>query len=568
MKIKQILGIFCLLLFLVLFGLQIKKMQSSSKKKDTNTPQYESWEDLSEGEVVREENLIKIEKEGSYILKGTENGRIEVDAKDATIQLILDGFHLTATGGPALYIKNAKEVIITLQEGSENTIEDCNNYTNTFLEENINGTIFSKADLTFNGTGKITVKANYLDGIVSKDGLTFSNGDYDIHAVGDAIRGKDYVLIENGNYKIEALKDGIKATNMEDSLGDITIQSGIFKIATEEDGIQAESSLVIENGTFDINTQRKNSSDQEEVSAKGIKAKEKITIQNGEFSFNTLEDAIHSNKEVLIENIKATIFSLDDGIHADETITIQNGEIQIKESYEGIEGKDILINGGNIFIIAKDDGINATSKKDSSSFGDRKQMPFKNDNATLTINGGFIEVDASGDGLDANGSIYINEGIILINGPTDNGNGALDYDQELIIKGGTLLASGSSGMMQSASASSTQNTVSIIFDKTLEKEQWIYIESDGKEVIAFRPSKDFRSLVVSMPDLKKGNTYRIYTGGSYSKESDTSLYQNGVYTKGTLYKEFTINTTITNIGGENKVGTHPKDPMQAPPFRR
>ncbi len=516
---------------------------------------------------------LTIKNGGVYTLKGTiPNGQIYIDTKDS-VKLILNNVDITNKTGPAIMIENAKQVYIELASDSVNHLTDGDNYT-VDLDGEPNATIFSKDDLILDGSGKLVVSANYQDGIASKDNLKIIDGIYEIEAVDDAIRGKDSLVIINGNFDINSLGDGLKATNSSDNkLGYILIENGEFNIVATNDGIQAETDLVINNGNFNIKTgggsvnsssenvnwgkwgnpYKKNDSvkNDDSGSAKGLKAINNIVINNGQFIIDSSDDSIHSNEYVGISNGNFIINSGDDGVHADNELIIDGGDINIQKSYEGLEAESITINDGIINLASSDDGINAAGGNDASSMNNRPGMNnFEgNGNSKIQINGGNIFVDASGDGIDANGSIYMTGGTVIVNGPTDSGNGAIDYDREFKITGGTFIASGSSGMAQGLSNSSTQNSVMINFSKNINTDELISIfDSNGTEVITYKANKRYQNLVISTPNLKLNETYTIYTGGNSTSEEFNGLYSNGGYKNGSKYTTFITNSTITNVG--------------------
>ena len=84
----------------------------------------------------------------------------------------------------------------------------------------------------------------------------------------------------------------------------------------------------------------------------------------------------------------------------------------------------------------------------------------------LSIVGGYVYVNALGDGLDSNGSISMTGGTVLVSGPINNNNAPLDYDQSFEISGGLLIATGSSGMALATSEQSTQNAVIMSYPET------------------------------------------------------------------------------------------------------
>ena len=178
---------------------------------------------------------------GSYDLSG-EYESITVNTNEE-VTLNLDGVEITNSNGPGINVVEADSVTITLS--------GINKITSTTTED-LDGAIYSKADLVFSGTGSLEVKSNY-DGIISKDTLTIKNGTYTINSDDDGIRGKDSVEISDGTFTINAGGDGIKLTNEDDEkLGYISIAAGNYNITAKNDGIKAITNLTIDGGNFDI----------------------------------------------------------------------------------------------------------------------------------------------------------------------------------------------------------------------------------------------------------------------------------------------------------------------------
>lgn len=331
----------------------------------------------------------------------------------------------------------------------------------------------------------------------------------------------------------------------------------------------------------------------DDTSAKGIKAGVNVNIDGGTFTLDTADDAIHSNGSLVINDGTFVIASGDDGLHADSTLEINAGDIQITESYEGIESAVVTINDGDINIISSDDGLNVAGGNDGSGIGGRPgpggefgpgqgdrpepggepgqgrgprpegepgqgpgfdlgdmfgqgggpgQDGF-NDSGDyyLYINGGAIVIDAGGDGIDANGAIEMTDGLVIVNGPTERMNGALDYDASFNLTGGFLVAAGSSGMAQAPGQTSTQPSVLINFDATQAAGTLVHIQSeDGPTILTFAPSKAFQSIAFSSAELTEGTTYQVYLGGSATGTGTDGLYQDATYTGGATYTEFTI----------------------------
>lgn len=528
--------------------------------------------------VVVENNKITISSAGTYGISGTlKDGQIIVDAGDEdNVKLVLNGANISCSNSSPIYIKNVKNAYLILADGSENVVTDGENYV--FEDETTdepNATIFSKDDLFISGTGKLTVNSNYNNAITSKDDLEIGEATIDITSVADGLRGKDSITISSGNININATGDGMKSNNSEDAeKGYVLIKDGTINITSGEDGIQAETSATIIGGDLTINSGggSENSSKSSSTwgswgkpmdfgsnttataddtpSAKAIKGSVLVKIDGGNINIDSSDDSIHSNGNVEINGGNVNISSGDDGIHGDSTIDINSGEINITKSYEGIEAEIININDGNIKVVASDDGINAAGGNDGSALNGRPgQNNFSSSsNASINFNGGRVVVDASGDGLDANGSIYMNGGTVIVNGPEDNGNGALDYDGKFEISGGLLIAAGSSGMSQSPSDTSKQNSINVF--TSVSANTLLHIEDEsGNELITFSPSKSVTSIVVSSPNIKTGTNYKIYTGGESTGTATDGLYSEGSYSGGTEGDSFTISSTVTNVGG-------------------
>ena len=325
-----------------------------------------------------------------------------------------------------------------------------NNGTYTSIDENnIDAAVFSKSDITFNGKGTLTITAQEGHGIVSKDDLVFTSGNYVITSAGHGISGKDSVRIANGSYTIVSGKDGIHAENTEDSsLGFVYLAGGIFDVSSQQDGISASSWLQAEDGTYTILTgegsaKTQNGGDrkpmeripQEETeedttSIKGMKAVVQLVLKGGNYTIDAEDDTIHSNGNIAISGGAYDLSSGDDGVHADSNVTIYGGNIDVAKSYEGIEGLSIDILDGEISVLASDDGMNAAGGNDSSGlegFQGGDDQFASTEGAYIHISGGVLHVNAFGDGIDSNGDVTVSGGETYVSGPTNNGNGTLDY---------------------------------------------------------------------------------------------------------------------------------------------
>ena len=551
---------------------------SSNKEKFDIEVTYSDKEKLSlaKGDLSMFSNFIElnnksitITESGEYVLSGKiDDGQIIVDVPkddDKVVTLILNGVDVTSTNSAAIYVKNAKKVVLSLVQNSINTFTDGTSYTYDDVDnEEPNACIFSKDDLVISGYGALCVTGNFNNGIYSKDDLTITGGRIEVEAVNNGIKGKDSIAILDASITVKAGGDGLSTSNYEDAgKGFISIENGTFNIVSGEDAIQAETCMEIKNGSFDITTGegakvtswnnndkwgKKSNSSEDTVSKKAIKAGVDVTISGGEFTVNSEDDAIHSNNTITIDNGKFDIKSGDDGIHSDEKIIINKGEITINQSYEGIEATNVVINDGNIHITATDDGFNAAGGNDGSAINGRPgKNQFSAGTGSLEFNGGYIYVNSNGDGLDANGTITVNGGYILVDGPANAGNGALDFDGTFKMNDGFMLAVGYSGMSQMPTEASV-NSVMIGLDSYLNAGDVFSIQNtDGVSVITFAAAKSYNNIVLCTSMLETDNEYTISVGGTVEGEVVDGVYS-GQYTGGSIVETFTITENITMIG--------------------
>lgn len=657
------------------------------------------------GGVILEGNQILIRTTGTYVFEGTlDDGQIVVDAEDAgTVRLILNGVTINSSTSAPIYIKQADKAVISLEENTVNTLTDAKEYLYEGQETEPDAAIFSNDDLTINGSGSLTVQANYEDGIKSDDSILFTGGQINVISADEGIVGKDLLAVKEANITVESAGDGLKSTNAEDEKkGNIVLESGSVTIQSEEDGIQAEKTVVVADGNYDIvtgggspetientdefgmgggmdrpgnmneldlstmidsmlegvdvsdevkeqlesvesmedlqailedypeiqqqlmksrmdglqnmgqggpmsgsttgdaaestdgtetmpqerpagiqppedapemnNDQEENSKNQtvedEEattdantVSTKGIKAGTELIVVGGTVHIDSLEDAVHSDGSVMISGGEVTVNSGDDGIHADTEAVISGGNITIEKSREGLEGKNVTISDGMIHIVAADDGVNINSEEVGFGMmrGNSTEDATTDETAesiettteeegNLLIEGGYLYVNADGDGLDSNNTMRMTDGTVIVYGPTNSGNGALDYANSFNIEGGMLIAVGSSGMAQGISDSSLQNAIMMTFDEMKEAGTTVYVEnSDGQQIIALEPEKEFQTVVISSPELKTDKTYKLRSGGVITGERLDGVYEEAIYKEGELSVDFSLSTVMTYL---------------------
>ena len=163
-------------------------------------------------------SVVTISEEGTYILSGTLNdGMVIVDAGDEDkLRIVLDDASITSQTSAALYVRNADKVFVTTATDSHNSLVSAGEYV-AIDDNDIDAAVFAKSDLTLNGAGQLTITSAAGHGVVSKDDLVLTGGDYSITAASQGLSGEDSVRIANGQYSIEAGNDGIHAENDADA---------------------------------------------------------------------------------------------------------------------------------------------------------------------------------------------------------------------------------------------------------------------------------------------------------------------------------------------------------------
>ena len=522
---------------------------------------------------------------GTYKLTGqANNAQVFINAKDEdTVILVLENLSLTSDTNASIYVQNAKQVILNIAQNSYNTLQDT-----SALEYDKDAVIYSRDDLLISGTGVLNITAGAQKGIKANDSLAIASATLNITSQAHGIKVNNKIDIEATKLTIVAGGDGIQSSS-DNNKSVIYIKSGEFDITAYGDAISSSHDLVIADGAFNLISGNANT-DIDTTSAKGLKASDQIVLLNGTYNINSKDDSLHSNGLLTVSGGIYNIASDDDGMHADGTLLIHDGTIDIAKSYEGLEAYHVQILGGDITLVASDDGINGAGGNDGSStwewqtppndenrtfdgnftrpndfgnpppFGtaDNNQTPPDGaqmalggggDGSTIEIAGGRIWVNASGDGIDVNGDLVLHGGLVVVTGPDASMNGALDYDVSFTVNGGTLIATGAAGMAQNASSSLTQNSV-LIGLGTATTESLHLQDANGVPLFAYNPGKSYQAIFITSPLLQTATQYDLQLGGVVSNYSDSfhEYYTNPVVSQGTLATSFTLTENISTAG--------------------
>jgi len=404
----------------------------------------------------------------------------------------------------------------------------------------------SKTSATINAGGTYYVTGNLEDGQIivnapEEDVKIFFGGVSISNSSGSAIyvvesKNTDIILVEvTNNY----LSDGTNYDVSDDeedaptatiySMSDLKIEGGsratlVIK-GNYNDAIVSKDDLKIKNADIEI-----------EAKDDGMRGKDSVDIEGSTLVISAGGDGIKSDNEedekgsVSIESSEIEIAAGDDGIHGVNLVEVLSGTINISESYEGIEGRVINIYDGNIDVTSRDDALNVSAKQDSSSQDGRMGgggMDAVLEGGEMNIYGGTVTLDSGGDGFDSNGIASMSGGTLIINGPTNDGNGPIDVNGDFDVTGGTIIAVGSSGMAETPSETSSQYAIQVNFDEMKSAGTKVSLtDSSGSEIFSYSPEKQFQSVVYSSNKLVAGQTYKFYVDG----EEYTSLTLDSVIT--------------------------------------
>lgn len=447
---------------------------------------------------------VRISSEGCYIFRGDcPDGRIVIDAGKDKVQLVLDGLRLSCGNAPAIYVKDADKVFITLTDGSDNTVS-----CGAGEEQgggSANAAILSKCNLCVNGGGRLCLSSEYGHGIDGKGDVKLSCRELAVSAAEKGVSGNDSVSVNCGSLEINCGGKGIVSTkNTEGKTGCINILGGMISLSSGDDCFHTDGQL------------------------------------------NICAGDLH-------------LISGNDAVHSDSRVDVYGGTIDIPDCFEGFEAPKLYIYGGDIRIEAYDDGLNAadgTGGEDyydlpdlgagtvppggQGDFGGMPPVPAggpdgrENDLPSgsacyIDISGGRISITASGDGIDVNGYLNISGGEIYVSGPVSQRDSAVDFDFGAKISGGTLMAAGSPAMAENFDADSAQGSILYFFPKTYGEGTEIILNSgNGGALIRYTPEHDFSCVLISLPELAAGGAYTISAGSDvYEMTMTDTVWSNG-----------------------------------------
>ena len=516
--------------------------------------------------VTVEDGTLTITKAGTYKLSGEYQGQIKVETADSdAVRLVLDNANITNSSGAALNVVDADEVILYSASGTTNTISDGAEYTATG-EDDPDAVVYSKADLTIAGEGTLKVNGNHEDGIHTSDGLVIASGTLEVNAANTGIKGKDYVDILGGTINVTAQQDGIKSTNdTDEGQGWTRLSNGTVTVNAGDDGFKASRVVEISGGSLTV-----------EQSDEGIEA-QYINVSGGDVNVTSADDGMNASLKTSDSESTDSSANTSDAANQQQNNqqqgslpggqqngtsnqqqqgtgqppqgqppamsgssqdgTSQNGTTGTGQQQNNAQnqgnqnmGQPPAMPGGNAQDGTSQNGTTGTGQQ---GMGQPPQggMPgggggtFEVVDAAINVSGGNITVNAEGDGIDSNGVTTLSGGTLIVNGPSQGGNAALDTNGDLLLNGATVLSGSTADMFEAPSTNSTSGYLKLTNSSGFEQGSTVQVaDSSGKVVANYKVTKSNVQLVlVSSSSIVKGQSYTVYTTTSAVDSNATSL---------------------------------------------
>lgn len=441
------------------------------------------------------DNVLTITAAGTYVISGKlSDGQIVVNCTDkANVHIVLNNADITSSDSAAILVLEAKKkVVVTLAENTTNTVTDNTRTTDTSKYKSV---IYSKDDIVFNGTGTLVVNANYYNGIKGNDDLKIISGTYVITSKQDGINCNDSTLIKDGNITINAGDDGIHSDYA------LVIDGGNINIRQSYEGLESLY-IIINGGNIDV------TSSDDGLNATNGSSQNNMMGGNGGFGGQRPDNSSNSNSQnngmQLPDN--SSMQPGNNGMQMPDNSNMQSGGSNMQPGNDNNMQMPDNSNGNVQF-----NNMQQETSSTSSSDNDSK---YANYTPVITINGGTVSVNASGDGIDSNGNIVINGGTVIVNGPTSDGDSAMDFDGTFEINGGTVMAFGSSGMLETPSSAANGCVVITTFSGNNSGQEYTLKDESGNVLLSYTPIKNYSAAIVYSTSIKQGSTYTVSSGSS------------------------------------------------------
>jgi trimeric autotransporter adhesin len=363
-------------------------------------------------------------KEIVYLLSGTSSKGSFKIYSEYKYNITLKGLSLTNSVGPAINSQSGKKGTINVLAGTTNTLVDGTTYATS--KEDQKGTFFSEGQLSFMGTGSLTVTGNNKHAIAADDFIAISESNIVVKStINDGVHANDYFSMESGTLTINSSGDGIVAEE-----GYVSINGGTITVNSVDDGISAPYSgtdatitpyVLIKGGKINVTTTGEKGNAIKSASYTTISSIDAINLTvsgKGSKGIKTGGDFTLNAGTMKITNSGAAYYNTTDadiaapaGINCDKNLKINGGVLTINCTGQGGKGINVdgtaTIGGGNTNITASGAKYSYSSSLTSEAKG------FKSD-GTFIMNNGDLTISATDDGLKSGSSIVVNNGNITV----------------------------------------------------------------------------------------------------------------------------------------------------------
>lgn len=438
---------------------------------------------------------VVISSAGTYIVSGElTDGQLMVDAgDDDKVQLVLAGATIHNEDGPAIYVRNADKCFVTLDAGTENSLSDGSSYTLEDDSDEPYATLFSRCDLTLNGSGTLTVDG----GIVN---VASCNEGYEA----------EKVYVNGGDTHIVASDDGVNASaaDLSDDADADAVSSTLPNGGTPGASGKGGGAATPDAGGRAPAGARQGGQAPGAAAQQGGQAPGAAGVQQG----GQAPDAAGAQQ----------------GGSAPELPAGDNAGGAGGATDPGQQGGDPVAGAG-------------VGQADSSCL--------------IQINGGYLVVDSVGDAIDSNGNVEVTGGVLLVSGPTSDGDGAFDYDGSATISGGTVLMVGSTGMAQSFTGGTQAFAMTSASGEA--GESVCVVDGSGNVVVSLTATKRFDMVLASSPAFTEGGEYTLVIGGEVANANadgytDSSTVSGG--SEATFAASCTASAGMGGAGGPGAAG--------------
>jgi hypothetical protein len=521
--------------------------------------------------LISKSGSLEFEGHGTLAISGAAKHAIASSKKSITVRggditvtsAASDGFHAEAgylQSGGTLTISATGDAI---DAGTGTAVISGGNLLLTVADDDTKG-IKSDDNLTINGgVIAMTVPGKQSKGLSSKQDITINDGKITIETSGapvldpsgsghdpsycTAIKADGKITVAGGTITITSLATAAGGKGLSAG-GDIAITGGTIHVTTAGAGavytnangatdsytpacITSDAGITVTAGTLTLASSG--------PGGKCISADGTITIgtTGGDNGSPVITATTTGARFLVTGGTGGGRPGMDDAsdyanpkiIKSEGNLTVNSGTLRLTGTTDGGEGLEskatLTINGGYLEIRTLDDCLNAATR--------------------LLVNGGTIHARATGnDALDSNGDILVTGGTLVVQGSEEG----LDSDNTPVqVNGGTVVAT--SGQSMGARFTGTQACISV----NAAASSAIGVRVGNEWALLFQlpaastggspgGNRGTLAVIISLPRFTTGTTGTLHTGGSITGGTTTAFGYNtgGTYSGGSS-KSFSIN---------------------------